>query len=232
MEPDEIPAQALWQKTLYFPLLSQKKEKKCGGWDRMNEVKIYWLEGSKSKNSWLSQAERTLNLSNHIHPNQGEQTPPDSPSSCICQQIKTQEIELFKWNCWSEVGLKKNFNAWQDNWASYFFSPFGAGLHSKSLSARTWRMRLSALMRQKTLELPEITDFSEIENFSFPERCSVNWPSRFSSLCLSVIDTKQSNPIKCTKTVLLLLATRGGFTQKWFLVNLFIPGTTCFYRPT
>ena len=138
-------------------------------------------------------------------------------------------MELLEWG-----GLKKIFffNNWQDNWASYFFSPFGAGFHSKSLSARTWRLRLSALMRQKTFELPEITDFSEIENFSFPERCSVNWPSRFLSLCLSVIDTKQSNPIKCTKMAAPLLATQGGFTQKWFLVNLFIPGTTCFYHPT
>lgn len=48
-----------------------------------------------------------LEPSNHIDPNQGEQTPPNSPSSWICQQIKTQEIELFKWNCWSEVDLKK-----------------------------------------------------------------------------------------------------------------------------
>lgn len=34
-----------------------------------------------------------------------------------------------------------------------------AGFSSKSLSARTWRLRPSALMRQKILGLPEITDF-------------------------------------------------------------------------
>lgn len=50
------------KNSVHFPLLSQKKEKKRGGWDGMNEVKICWLEGSKSKNWWLSQAERTLNL--------------------------------------------------------------------------------------------------------------------------------------------------------------------------
>lgn len=87
-----------------FPLLSQKKEKKCGGWDGMNEVKICWLEGSKSKNWWLSQAERTLNLSNHIHSNQGEQTPPQSahPPGSV-SRLKHRKLRLFKWSCWSEV---------------------------------------------------------------------------------------------------------------------------------
>ena len=50
------------KKTVHVPVLSRKKEKKRGGWNGMNEVKVCWLEGSKSKNWWLSQAEGTLNL--------------------------------------------------------------------------------------------------------------------------------------------------------------------------
>lgn len=152
------------------------------------------------------------------------------PSSWSTSRLKHRKLSYLN----GVVGVrwfKKNFffSYWQDNWASYFFSPFGAGFHSKSLSARTWRMS-SALMRQKILGLPEITDFSEIENFSFPERCSVNWPSRFLSLCLSVIDTlKQSNPIKCTKMAALISHTGrvhsevvpSEFIYSWN--NLFLP---------
>lgn len=61
------------------------------------------------------------------------------------------------------------------------------------------------------------------------QRCS--WPSKFWSLCLSIIDAKRSNPIGFSLMANFSSAICGGFAQEWFTVCLFIPGTAFFCRP-
>lgn len=154
MEPDEIPAQALWQKTLctFSSPVPEERRSVVDGMEWMRWKSAGWRV--KSKNWWLSQAERTLNLSNHIHSNQGEQTPPQSahPPGSV-SRLKHRKLSYLNGVVVGVRWIKKKFFSVTGKIIEHllFFSPFGAGFHSKSLSARTWRLRPSALMRQKNV---------------------------------------------------------------------------------
>lgn len=83
-------------------------------------------------------------------------------------------LKHMKLSCWNgiveagKVDFFKCLNNWQDNWEYYyFFTLFGACLRSKSLSARIWRLRLSALMWGRHLSCLKSLIFVKFEIYNF-----------------------------------------------------------------